>query len=91
VAWEILLEEEVETWFLELCKSDPRTAELVSAAIDKLEHDGPMLGRPLADRVRQSRHHNMKELRPGSSSSALLGGVVVGAVAEVAGAGHGRE
>jgi hypothetical protein len=67
VAWEILLHDDVDTWFLELCKEDPDSAELVAAAIDKLAADGPTLGRPLADKVKASRHHNMKELRPGSA------------------------
>ena len=34
--------------------------------------DGPTLGRPLADNVKASRHHNMKELQPGSSGSAKI-------------------
>jgi hypothetical protein len=39
----------------------------VAAAIDMLAETGPALGRPLVDRVKGSRHHNMKELRPGSA------------------------
>lgn len=34
------------------------------AALEALEQRGPTLGRPLADRVKTSRHHHMKELRP---------------------------
>ena len=33
---------------LSVAKTDARTAELVAAAIDKLEADGPTLGRPLS-------------------------------------------
>ena len=54
----------METWLLAL---DDDSYDQVAAAIDKLEADGPTLGRPLVDRVQGSRHHNMKELRPGST------------------------
>lgn len=67
MSWEVILVEEVDQWFLGLCRTDPGSAELVEAAINVLEMEGPTLGRPLADRVRSSRHHNMKELRPGST------------------------
>jgi len=29
---------------------------------DKLEEVGPTFGRPVVDRIKASRHHNMKEL-----------------------------
>lgn len=61
--WEVLLEESVERWMLQLSQDD---FDLVAASIERLESDGPALGRPTADRVKGSRHHNMKELRPGS-------------------------
>jgi hypothetical protein len=32
-------------------------------ALDQLAERGPNLGRPGADRIKRSRHHNMKELR----------------------------
>jgi hypothetical protein len=67
VAWEVILLHEVDDWFLSLIKTDARTAELVAAAIDKLEADGPTLGRPLVDVVKSSKVHNLKELRPGST------------------------
>jgi hypothetical protein len=62
--WDVRVLHDVETWLLDL---DDDSYDLVAAAIDKLESDGPTLGRPLVDRVVGSRHHNMKELRPGSS------------------------
>ncbi|GAA1725002.1 hypothetical protein GCM10009710_02200 [Aeromicrobium alkaliterrae] len=37
-----------------------------------LAAEGPTLGRPLADRVAGSRHHHMKELRPGVSGQAAM-------------------
>jgi len=61
--WEVLLLEAVHQWFLAL---DPETAVQVAAAIDALEREGPLLGRPLVDRIHGSTVHNMKELRPGS-------------------------
>jgi hypothetical protein len=45
------------------------SADLVAAAIDLLAEHGPSLGRPLVDRVKGSKFHNMKELRPGSAGS----------------------
>jgi hypothetical protein len=66
VAWEVILLEPVETWFLKLCESDPATAALVEHAIDRLAEAGPGLGRPLVDTLEHSRLSNLKELRPGS-------------------------
>lgn len=63
VVWEVRLWEDVAGWILGL---DDETYHLVAAAIDRLEAEGPALGRPTADRIKGSRHHNMKELRPGS-------------------------
>lgn len=67
--WEISLHPEVEAWFLELCRTDPVSADLVAEAIDLLAEQGPALGRPLVDRIQASRFHHMKELRPGSSGT----------------------
>ncbi len=57
VGWDVRLLDEVESWLLAL---DEGSYDQVAAAIDKLEHDGPTLGRPLVDRIEGSRHHNMK-------------------------------
>jgi hypothetical protein len=72
VPWEIVLVDAVDKWFVELAKDDPETSDLVTAAIDKLAADGPMLGRPMVDRVKGSCRHNMKELRPGSAGASEL-------------------
>src|SRR5215467_9618455 len=72
MAWEVSLHPEVETWYLALCESDPGTADLIEDAIDQLADEGPALGRPLADRVKGSRYHNMKELRPPSSGTTEI-------------------
>ncbi|MFG1717774.1 type II toxin-antitoxin system RelE/ParE family toxin [Micromonospora sp. B006] len=68
--WEIRLHPEVERWFLDLCSSEPSTADLVSEALDLLAEHGPALGRPLVDRLKGSAYHHMKELRPGSSGTS---------------------
>jgi len=60
MAWEIKLTLEMERWFMGLGRDD---AERIGASIDHLLEHGPELGRPAADRVHRSRHHNMKELR----------------------------
>lgn len=60
---EVNLHPEVEAWFLAL---DQETADAVAAAIMRLVEHGPGLGRPTVDHIKASRHHNMKELRPGT-------------------------
>jgi len=68
--WEILLVDDVAEWFDDLTKNDPKSADLVEDAVDRLAAVGPALGRPLVDRITGSRHHNMKELRPGSAGAS---------------------
>jgi hypothetical protein len=70
--WEVSLHPQVEEWFLNLCRTDSATADLVAEGIDLLAEHGPALGRPLVDRLRGSRFHNMKELRPGSSGASEI-------------------
>ena len=66
---------------------DDEDYEAIMAAIELLEEKGPTLGRPAVDRIKASRHHNMKELRsfggflralfafdPKRRAIALLGG-----------------
>lgn len=66
----MILLEAVDTWFLDLAKSDPQTAAQVTAVIDMLEDEGPNLGRPVADHIKGSKIHNLKELRPGSTGTS---------------------
>ena len=67
--WEVLLLDEVVDWFTSL---SPHDTDLVTAAIDLLEENGPSLGRPVVDHIKGSRHHNMKELRPGSTGQSEM-------------------
>lgn len=70
MAWEVVLLEEVHEWYVGLLATDEETATLVAAALDLLEQEGPVLGRPLVDRIQGSAVHNLKELRPGSSGTS---------------------
>ncbi|QTJ68454.1 type II toxin-antitoxin system RelE/ParE family toxin [Rhodococcus sp. ZPP] len=63
---------EVEEWFIELASTDPEAAEHVAGAIDLLEATGPTLGRPVVDKVKASRFHSMKELRPPGTHIRIL-------------------
>ena len=57
---------EYAVWFTALIKEDLGSATLVAQAVAALRGDGPSLGRPLVDRLKGSRIHHLKELRPGS-------------------------
>lgn len=72
VAWTVILLEEVEAWFLAMVDDDPESAVLVTAALDLLEEVGPTLGRPAVDRIKGSKLHHLKELRPGSSARSEI-------------------
>ena len=60
MAWEILTAPEFDRWWKSL--GDDQQDSLRDS-IQLLRELGPMLGRPHADTVRESRHANMKELR----------------------------
>ena len=65
--WVVVATEEFEEWMMSLTyqqRSD------TNGAIDQLRQDGPTLGRPYVDTIRNSRFKNMKELRV-SSQGAL--------------------
>lgn len=66
LAWQVKVTDEYAAWFTELIKSDLGSATLVAQAVAALREDGPSLHRPLADRIKGSHIHNLKELRPGS-------------------------
>lgn len=60
MAWTIEATELVEEWLLALAQD---AFLQIAVAIDALQERGPSLGRPIVDRIKGSRHHNMKELR----------------------------
>lgn len=70
MTWQIHLEPEVRDWLHELRTTDRPTLLAIAAAMDNLENEGPALGRPLVDRIKGSRLHNLKELRPGSEGTS---------------------
>lgn len=59
----------VEGWLLSLTDDD---YDLIIAALEVLQAEGPTLGRPLVDTIKGSRHKNMKELRPGSGGRSEI-------------------
>ncbi len=59
MAWDIEVTDQFKVWYASL---DDQSIESVNYAVQLLEDNGPMLGRPYADTVRGSRHANMKEL-----------------------------
>lgn len=64
----LVLTDQVRDWLHDLRRRDRQTSRLVAEAVQTLLTVGPGLGRPLVDRVKGSRLHNLKELRPGSSA-----------------------
>lgn len=69
MAWEIETSRQVTEWLESL---DDSTFDQIMPAIDVLEVEGPTLGRPLVDRIKASRHHNMKELRSAGRNIRIL-------------------
>jgi hypothetical protein len=59
--WDLYSTDEVDDWLHELAVSEPESYAQVVAGIDVL-----------VDRVKGSRLHSMKELRPGSSGSTEI-------------------
>ncbi|TLG05766.1 addiction module toxin RelE [Nocardia cyriacigeorgica] len=72
MTWEVVLHSEVESWYLALCESDPVSADSIEKALDHLAAEGPMAGRPVVDRIKGSKYHNMKELRPPSAAASEI-------------------
>ncbi|MGH2893055.1 MAG: type II toxin-antitoxin system RelE/ParE family toxin [Solirubrobacteraceae bacterium] len=60
---ELRLTAEVSEWLTTLT---PDTVSRVAAGMDRVRSAGPTRGRPDVDRIKGSRHHNMKELRLGT-------------------------
>lgn len=70
--WELYLTDELDAWLNALAATDLDSYRQVVAGIEVLAQVGPSLGRPLVDRVKGSRLHGMKELRPGSSGTTEI-------------------
>ena len=68
-SWEIVIHPIVRQWLDSLRQSDYKK---VFTALEALEEQGPNLGRPFADQVKNSRFKNMKELRPRGKNLRLL-------------------
>ena len=68
-SWDVILLEEFERWYFRL---DADAMAAVTGAIDLLEVEGPTLGRPTVDKVKGSKFHSMKELRPAGTSIGIL-------------------
>ena len=65
-AWQVKVTDEYAAWFSKLIKDDLGSATLVAQAVAALREDGPSLHRPLVERLKGSKIHHLKELRPGS-------------------------
>jgi hypothetical protein len=67
--WAIEVTDEFADWYETLGETDQ---EPIRAAVERLEQNGPSLGRPVVGEVAGSKIHNLKELRPASSSIRVL-------------------
>ncbi|WP_288027588.1 type II toxin-antitoxin system RelE/ParE family toxin [Arthrobacter sp.] len=72
MAWSVKVTEEYAAWFTALIKEDLVSAAQVAQAVAALREEGPALGRPLVDRIKGSRVHHLKELRPGSGGRSEI-------------------
>ncbi len=61
MAWVVNGTDEFAAWFGELSESQ---RDAVIAVVELLAEYGPSLDRPFVDRIKGSKYHNMKELRP---------------------------
>ena len=64
--WRILYMPEFEEWHTSLTNDEQ---DALDVRLELVSLRGPVLGRPYVDRVHQSRHHNMKEIRLPNVSS----------------------
>jgi len=66
LAWAVKVTDEYAAWFTMLIKEDLGSATQVAQAVAALREEGPALGRPLVDRLKGTKIHHLKELRPGA-------------------------
>lgn len=72
VRWTVKLHPEVAEWLADGNSLSASERRATLEALAALEIAGPVLGRPLVDRVKGSRFANMKELRPLGTHLRLL-------------------
>jgi hypothetical protein len=72
VAWTVKVTDEYAAWFTALIKQDLDSATQVAQAVAALREEGPTLGRPLVDRLKATKIHHLKELRPGSKGRSEI-------------------
>ncbi len=59
----------IEEWLDSL---DNRTVAMIFAALERLQDEGPNLGRPLVDTLTNTQVKNLKELRPASPKGSEI-------------------
>jgi hypothetical protein len=69
VEWEIEYTDEFGDWYAALTE---RQQNAIAEAVELLAEDGPGLGRPTVDTIKESRHAHMKELRPRGGNLRIL-------------------
>jgi len=67
--WEVIIHMEVQKWILNL---EERKSASVMYALKALSLNGPSLGRPFVDHIKNSHIKNLKELRPLGGNLRLL-------------------
>ena len=72
MAWAVKVTDEYAAWFTALIKQDLDSATQVAQAVAALREEGPTLGRPLVDRLKATKIHHLKELRPGSKGRSEI-------------------
>ena len=72
MAWTVKVTAEYAAWFTALIKQDLDSATQVAQAVAALREEGPTLGRPLVDRLKATKIHHLKELRPGSKGRSEI-------------------
>jgi hypothetical protein len=68
-SWQIVFTVEAERWYKALNVEDTKR---ITAAINRVQRTGPVLGRPFVDSIKGSRHHNMKEMRSSGGNLRAL-------------------
>jgi hypothetical protein len=65
--WEVEVTDPLREWWASLTSEQQ---EAITDRVDLLEERGPDLGRPVVDRIHESRHQNTKELRASKDGAA---------------------